>query len=124
MHHSIRCPEIVSPQSSQYLVLIGEVATQTDVGLWAAHFNLIGLYGPAEYAIGTTINDCLGKSTSAANIGRGYAAIRWVVDAQDHSKLVPIGVDGELLIESPALSRSYINYSDRTVESFITAPCA
>lgn len=106
----------------RHLVLTGEAATQIDVDQWATHLNLSGLYGPAEYAIGTTVNIDLAKSKSAADIGRPYAALCWVVDPENHSQLVPIGAEGELLIQGPAISRGYINNSDRTAVSFITSP--
>ncbi|RJE18795.1 nonribosomal peptide synthase [Aspergillus sclerotialis] len=108
--------------SLRHLVLTGEAATQVDVDQWATHLNLSGLYGPAECAIGTTVNIDLVQSKSAANIGRPYAAVCWVVDPENHNQLVPIGAEGELLIQGPAISRGYINDSDRTAVSFITSP--
>ena len=106
----------------RHMVLTGEAATQSDVDQWATHLNLSGFYGPAEYAIGTTVNIDLAQSMSATNIGRPYAAVCWVVDPENSDQLVPIGADGELLIQGPAISRGYINDSDRTALSFITTP--
>ncbi|KAI1936345.1 hypothetical protein LOZ66_004805 [Ophidiomyces ophidiicola] len=106
----------------QNLVLTGEVVNRTDVDMWAAHVNLIGLYGPAEYAIGTTVNVHLGRSASATNIGRPYSAVCWMVDPLDHSKRLLPGADGELVIEGPAISRGYINNPNQTASSFISGP--
>ena len=46
----------------------------------------------------------------------------WIVKADDPSKLAPIGVIGELLIEGPVLARGYFNDPVQTAASFIEAP--
>jgi len=104
------------------LALGGEALSATDVRVWAEHLQLINGYGPTECSVASTINAKLAKNTDPANIGFGSGALCWVVDANDHNRLVPIGAVGELLIDGPIVARGYFNDTERTDEVFITNP--
>ncbi|KAI9044894.1 nonribosomal peptide synthase [Aspergillus affinis] len=107
----------------QHLVLAGEAVTQIDLGLWApTSADLINMYGPAEHAIGVTVQGAMGATATPGCIGKAHAAVCWIVDPEDHDQLVPVGEVGELLVQGPALSRGYINDPVHTTAAFIEAP--
>ncbi|OGM49321.1 hypothetical protein ABOM_003582 [Aspergillus bombycis] len=56
--------------------------------------------------------------------GYGYAlgVHFWVVDQNDHHRLLPIGAIGELVISGPPVAKGYINDPKRTAEAFIAPP--
>ncbi|EFW14554.1 peptide synthetase [Coccidioides posadasii str. Silveira] len=56
------------------------------------------------------------------NIGRGYGGTTWVVEAENHNKLVPIGAAGELLIGGPIVGREYLNRPQQTTDAFVASP--
>ena len=104
------------------LALGGEALSAVDVRTWAEHLQLVNGYGPTECSVAATINPHLTKNTDPANIGIGRGALCWVVDANDHHKLVPIGAIGELLIHGPIVARGYYGNQEKTDEVFIQNP--
>jgi non-ribosomal peptide synthetase component F len=79
-------------------------------------------YGPAETAVSTSLSAPLAVGFSSSNIGRSYGARAWIVDVNDHNRLVPLGVAGELMLEGPQLARCYLNNPDRTAKAFVHNP--
>lgn len=71
--------------------------------------------------LGTMIAKKTGTQ-SVAGIGAPYHANAWVVHREDYNFQVPIGGEGELVIESPCLTRGYINNKDQTQASFVYKP--
>ena len=55
-------------------------------------------------------------------IGHSLSSLFWIVKADDPTRLAPIGVIGELLIEGPTLAREYFHDSVQTAAAFIEAP--
>ncbi|KAF4539218.1 Nonribosomal peptide synthase protein [Lasiodiplodia theobromae] len=105
------------------LVLGGEAVTKADVETWAGKIkNFQNGYGPTECSIASAINPSVGPHTDAANIGWPVGGLLWVVDAQDHHRLVPVGGMGELAIEGPHLARGYLNDPEKTASAFIDNP--
>ena len=105
------------------LVLGGEALTSAETKNWADHLCLINGYGPTECSVGALFNVGLASSTEPANIGKGLdCCVTWVVDANDHNTLVPIGAVGELLIQGPVVARGYFNDKEKTDEVFIENP--
>ena len=104
------------------LALGGEPLTRTDVETWAGHLQLINGYGPSECSIAASGNTHMTPNTDPANIGWAVGGLCWVVDAEDHDRLVPIGTVGELLIEGPILARGYLKNQAKTDEVFIKSP--
>lgn len=49
-------------------------------------------------------------------------SVAWIVNENDYTRLAPIGVLGELLIEGPLLARGYLKDPDKTSSSFIEDP--
>lgn len=86
------------------LTLAGEAVTREALETWADNAELHNAYGPAECSV-CTWKGFLKCADDPANIGRGLASHTWVVDPNDHNRLVPVGCSGELLIEGPLLAR-------------------
>ncbi|EUC39879.1 hypothetical protein COCMIDRAFT_41693 [Bipolaris oryzae ATCC 44560] len=62
------------------------------------------------------------RQSYGSNIGPAITGVFWIVDPNDHERLLPIGAVGEILIEGPALGREYIDEPEKTAASFIEAP--
>lgn len=104
------------------LALSGEPMSRQNIAHWADSLTLHNLYGPTECTIDCVAHPGVEPSTQPDNIGRAMGVLTWVVDSQDHNRLLPIGAIGELLIEGPLLGRGYLNDQAQTDAAFITDP--
>jgi amino acid adenylation domain-containing protein len=104
------------------LVLAGEAVPTSAAETWSKHVTLFNGYGPAECTILATANGPIVEKERAPSVGTALAGAIWVVDTEDHNRLAPIGVIGELLISGPLVARGYLNDRARTAQSFITDP--
>lgn len=100
------------------LALGGEKATADVIQRWVDHVHIIDTYGPAECTPVSTIS--VGPRLSG--IGRGYGVVTWLVDPENHDKLVPFGVTGELLLEGPLVGQGYLGDPEKTAQLFIEDP--
>ncbi|KAH5402212.1 hypothetical protein HBI32_167770 [Parastagonospora nodorum] len=105
------------------LSLGGELVREDVFNTWKDHARVTNSYGPAECSVWTSMADIIdGKPPATINKGNGgYGSLLWIADATDVTKLAPIGVIGELLIEGPILSRGYLD-PQKTTEAFIPPP--
>ena len=108
--------------SLEVLILGGEPLNTHTIKTWASHVRLINAYGTSECSVTNTVNPDINLNTDAANVGQAVGGVCWIVDAEDHDKLVPIGTIGELVIEGPVLARGYLNDDSRTRAAFISTP--
>lgn len=99
----------------------GEAVRSEHVEEWLGKARIINAYGPAECSIMVTAGDIM-PGTHASRIGRNLAAALWVVGEDDHNRLLPAGVVGELLIEGPVLARGYLNDVGKTSTAFVENP--
>ncbi|KAJ6078878.1 hypothetical protein N7467_008631 [Penicillium canescens] len=104
------------------IMLAGECMTETDVSSWAPHVRLINGYGPAECSALAVVQSSICATSDPRNVGHPIGCVLWVVDSNDHERLVPQGAIGELLIEGPIVGRGYINQPERTAQAFIKPP--
>lgn len=104
------------------LALGGEPLSKLDVETWAGCLQLVNGYGPSECSIAATGNTHMTPETDPFNIGWAVGGLCWIVDAEDHDRLVPAGDVGELLIEGPILARGYLKNQTKTDEVFIKSP--
>ncbi|KAI1824256.1 hypothetical protein F4861DRAFT_269335 [Xylaria intraflava] len=104
------------------LVLAGEAVNGHDVHKWVPHVRLYVAYGVSEAAICNVVRLCSASDVDHANLGFQTGVDCWVVDPEDHDRLVPVGAAGELLLDGPAVGRGYIGDPVRTAEAFIDAP--
>ncbi|GKT45460.1 nonribosomal peptide synthase atnA [Colletotrichum spaethianum] len=93
------------------IVLGGEPLGQDNIEKWASGRNLVVGYGPTENTVFSAMHP-ISLSTKAGVIGRGVGTLCWIADPEDPSRLSPIGAPGELLLESPQLSRGYLNFAE------------
>ncbi|KAB5511354.1 non-ribosomal peptide synthetase [Coniochaeta sp. 2T2.1] len=100
----------------------GEALTQEVLDAWADKIPVHNQYGPSECSINATHRLHTDAKGDASNVGTSVGSVSWVVDPNDHDRLVPIGCVGELLIEGPILARGYLNRPDETAKSFIEMP--
>lgn len=103
------------------LILAGEAMSKSHLSIWAGKVNLVNGYGPSECSVAVAVNPNMTLSTNPANIGHRLDRC-WVVDAQNHHRLAPIGSVGELLVEGPTLARGYLNNPQMTAAAFIKNP--
>lgn len=105
----------------QNLALVGEAMTPNHLSIWANEVRLINGYGPTETSIVAAAKPRMTLDTDSANIGTPVGNA-WIVDPQNHDRLMPVGAIGELLVEGPTLARGYLNNIQKTQEVFITSP--
>lgn len=105
----------------QTLLLVGEVMSQENISTWSS-IKLVNGYGPAECSVASVANSDVSVNKDPTQIGRGIGVRCWLVDPQDHNRLLPLGCAAELVIEGPTLARGYLNDPQRTRVSFIESP--
>ncbi|WNG44099.1 amino acid adenylation domain-containing protein [Archangium minus] len=108
------------------LVIGGEALTAEMLEPWRTHApgtRLINEYGPTETVVGCCIHEVEPGSTHAGSlpIGRPIANTRlYVLD--EHLRLVPVGVPGELYIGGDGVARGYLDRPELTSERFVPDP--
>jgi amino acid adenylation domain-containing protein len=104
------------------LVLGGEEVGSGDVARWKdSNTRIMNGYGPTEACVFCVTRD-IDRPDSANKIGRPIGCNIFVVDPEDHGKLAPIGVVGEMLVRGPILASGYLNDTSRTQAVFIDSP--
>ncbi|KAL8797646.1 MAG: hypothetical protein Q9182_007149 [Xanthomendoza sp. 2 TL-2023] len=104
------------------LVLGGEAVKQENVSRWVGKVRLFNCYGPAECGA-CAIGEFTRRDSRPANIGRQFGGeLCWVVDPENHNRLLPIGAVGELVVEGPTLARGYLDDLTKTQAVFIKSP--
>ena len=102
------------------LVLVGGEAI--DEKLWerlgaqADKVTYYNVYGPTECTVDTTARRV--RSGEGATIGRPVANAR-VYILNEHLKLVPVGMSGELFIGGEGVARGYLHRAEMTAERFV-----
>lgn len=99
----------------------GEPLTAQIVDAWAHRLKLFAMYAPAECTVISHIGRVF-PDTHQSHIGRSFGAVSWIVDPNDHNKLMPIGTVGELVVEGPVVSTGYLKDNERTNQVFISNP--
>jgi fusarinine C synthase len=105
--------------SLEVIGLGGEAVSAGDAATWGKTTSVVIAYGPSECTVGCTINNKVNKSP---NIGKGVGGLTWIVDPNNHDRLMPIGAVGELLIEGPVVGIGYLNEPEKTAQAFIEDP--
>ncbi|KAF5719487.1 non-ribosomal peptide synthetase [Fusarium mundagurra] len=103
------------------LVTGGEAMTQAVIRSWS-HINLINCYGPAETSVVSHVHRGMVQGTNPLNIGHQVGINCWIVDRDNHDRLMPVGAVGELVIEGHTLAREYYKEPEKTSEAFIEDP--
>jgi amino acid adenylation domain-containing protein len=108
--------------SLKSLLLAGEPVNQADIEKWKDHVTLYTLYGQSESASTLLVGQLSGSTSESCRLGHSTTGTCWIVDPEDYTRLRPIGVEGELMIESSALARAYINNVKETARTFVERP--
>jgi amino acid adenylation domain-containing protein len=103
------------------IVTIGELLGQDLIDSWHSKAVLINAYGPTESCV-ACVSGVVEKGASSHFIGKPFGSRAWVVLADDHNRLSPLGSIGELLIEGPNLAQGYFNDKQKTAMSFPSYP--
>jgi amino acid adenylation domain-containing protein len=104
------------------LLFGGETLQSKDVHIWWGKIRILNTYGPSECTPNGTMNDCTSTPEAALRIGKGAGQITWLVDPDDHNRLVPPGCSGELLLEGPLVGLGYLNEPSKTASAFVENP--
>ena len=116
---------LISPEevpTLQNLALGGEAVKQENIARWMGKVRLFNCYGPAECAA-CAIGEIAQRETRPGNIGRQFGGgVNWVLDAENHNRILPIGATGELAVEGPTLARCYLDDLPKTKAAFIKSP--
>lgn len=104
------------------LILGGEPVQESHLRRWGKVTKLLVAYGPAECTIISTIHVIIQASSPSQNIGKGVASVCWVVNPDNHDRLMPVGAVGELLLEGPILAQGYFNNAELTAAAYIEDP--
>lgn len=104
-----------------HLVLGGEPLRPDIHAKWSSSTHLSNDYGPAECSV-LAIMTRSTANTPPSMIGIGRGCRTWIVDKDDHDRLLPVGCMGELLIEGPIVARGYLNDPIKTAAAYITEP--
>ena len=108
----------------QTVVFAGEPLPGHIASQWATHARVLNMFGPAECTPKATmaVIERHSAASSAGCIGRGLGLCTWVVDSQDHQRLITIGAVGELVLEGPLVGAGYFRDIERTKASFVDSP--
>ena len=98
---SLFSPEAVA--SIRILILYGKALKQDIVRGWADRLWLFQAYGSAEVSI-CTLMKFEADVTRAEKVGLRLNSRCFLVDSEDHQRLVPIGATGELYVAEPSIS--------------------
>ncbi|PWY86735.1 acetyl-CoA synthetase-like protein [Aspergillus heteromorphus CBS 117.55] len=112
-------PEVVPTMRT--LIQGGEPMQQSVVDRWASHVRLVNAYGPSECSIVSCISDPFCPDTYPNTIGRATGGSAWIVHPETLDPL-PIGAEGELIIEGAIVGRGYFNNPERTAAAYIPVP--
>jgi amino acid adenylation domain-containing protein len=96
----------------------GEAARKDIIDTWAAKVDLFNTYGPAEATVWASMAKFM-LGSPPNNIGKGNSCLMWLVEPDNHQKLVPIGAIGEICLEGPLLAKGYLHDAEKTKQAFI-----
>lgn len=103
------------------LALGGEPLPTRVAETWAGYVRLVNVYGPSETTVWSSSRHVPagGGDADSKNIGHPAGCRYWVVQPDNHDRLVPLGCPGELLIEGPLVARGYLNDPEKTAAVFL-----
>ena len=102
------------------LVLAGEALQQENVNRWADKVSLVQAFGPAE--VGICMTTRVSMQSRAEMVGLPLNCHCWLVDPENHDRLVPLGAIGELVVAGPSLTRGYLRDETKNKLSFFQDP--
>ncbi|KAL6855593.1 NRPS [Amphichorda felina] len=104
------------------LVFGGEAVRLKDIRPWWGKTHVLTAYGSSEVTTVATVNTQATTKEEVPQIGTGSGGVTWVVDPEDHQKLMPPGCIGELVLEGPLVGVGYLGDAAKTSAVFIEDP--
>ncbi|RYP90232.1 hypothetical protein DL770_003653 [Monosporascus sp. CRB-9-2] len=117
--------KLLVPDRIPYVHLIifaGEALHITEAKRWWPKVRVHNAYGPSECTATSTINCSASSPEEAIRIGKGAGLVTWIADPENHEQLLPLGYDGELLLEGPLVGHGYLNDPATTAAAFVENP--
>ncbi|WP_426747497.1 amino acid adenylation domain-containing protein [Myxococcus faecalis] len=102
----------------QVVMSTGDVCLPETARQWSAHHRFVNGYGPTEVTVASTLQAVHDVEGERVPIGRPLSNDH-VVILDEHLRLVPDGVAGELCIGGEGVGRGYLGRPDLTAERFI-----
>ena len=100
------------------LLFAGEPVTDSTLEQWTMPSRQLHIaYGASECSIMSTLNADVGPGRGSPNIGFPTGCMCWIVDPANHTRLLPVGAIGELVIQGPIVGRGYIR--DEAGDAFL-----
>jgi amino acid adenylation domain-containing protein len=97
----------------------GEPIGEDIVSRWIPKVDWKDVYGPTECAMICSVGQTKNQSRFKNSMGRAVGSLFWVVEPEDHNRLVPLGCIGELLVQGHILARGYLNDEEKTLKAFV-----
>ncbi|WP_458121519.1 non-ribosomal peptide synthase/polyketide synthase [Paenibacillus sp. Z6-24] len=115
-----------SMRSLKYLFACGEILPARLVGEYykvSPHGRLENIYGPTEATVYATRYTTTPATAALplVPVGKPYGNMEVLV-VDEHARLVPVGVPGELVIAGKGLARGYLNKPELTAVQFAAHP--
>lgn len=107
--------------SLKVLGLGGEAVPAREASEWNKQTRVLVAYGPSECTVGCAFQRWEDRKTYTS-LGKGCGGTLWVVDPDNHERLSPIGVPGELVVEGPIVGPGYVNEPEKTAAAFVDGP--
>lgn len=107
--------------SLKTLCLAGESLTRNDLDKWCGRLDLKSIYGQSENTLAALV-DTKTASSHPLDLGYPFAANCWVVHPHNPNRLLPLGAEGELILEAPTMSRGYLHNEAQNKATFLREP--
>lgn len=103
----------------EILLTGGELVLPDLIKTWAPKLKFVEAVGMTE---GVAITTNIKTDGTMNRMAQTMSGVPWIVDPDDHNKMVPIGALGELMVEGPCLAQGYLHDEEKTNAAFIEAP--
>ncbi|KAJ5921745.1 acetyl-CoA synthetase-like protein [Penicillium verhagenii] len=113
-------PECIPTMRNLYIG--GEAPTAAILSTWADRVRLSNIYGLTEGGVWDTAQFNLRSNDNPKAIGSGIGARCWIVNPDNIHRLLPIGVEGEVLLQSPYLAHRCLEDTAQNNNTFISLP--
>lgn len=105
------------------LIIVGESLDAVELATWQrSGVSLSSVYGLSENCKGTMFGHRSDAGYEVGHFARPFNATPWVVDRHDPNILLPVGAEGELLLEGPCVGLGYIDNDEENEMTFNQNP--